>query len=83
MSQEQKFQVWAGVIAVVVSIAIAFGGVAYASGSVSARVSETEKKLETVYAELNEIRLAINRVDDRTRDADKALARIEGRLNGK
>ena len=83
MSSEQKFQITIAVVGVVISCAIAFGGVAYASGSVSERVKQTEQRLTTVYEELNEIRLAINRVDDRTRDADKALARIEGRLNGK
>ena len=83
MSVDQRFQVWAGVIAVVLSAAIAFGGVAYASGSISERVEQTEKKVLEVYQELNNIRLAINRVDDRTRDADKALARIEGQLSRK
>ena len=83
MSNEQKITVWSAVIGVVVSCAIAFGGVAYASGTVNERVKQTEQRIATVYEELNEIRLAINRVDDRTRDADKALARIEGRLNGK
>ena len=83
MSQDQKNAITISAIGVLLSASIAFGGVAFASGGIVERVEQTEQKMAQLRQDINDIRLAVNRIDDRTREGDKALARIEGRLNGK
>ena len=83
MSQDQKNSITISVIGVLLSASIAFGGVAFASGGIVERVEQTEEKMLELKEDINNIRLGVNRVDERTRDQDKALARIEGQLSRK
>lgn len=84
LSQEQRFQIWISVASVILTALIAGGSIAYASGVTANRVRTLEEQmgeLKKDWAEsLNELRLGVNRIDDRTRELEKSLSRLEGRL---
>lgn len=87
MSQEQKLQLGVSIASVILTMIIAGTSIAYASGVTSNRVKAleeavAEQKMEIATA-LNDLRLAVNRIDDRTREADKSLSRLEGRFGAK
>lgn len=83
MSNETKTSLTIAALGIALSIAGGYGTVAFASGGIVERVNQAEAKVREIREDLNDIRLAVNRVDDRTREADKALARIEGSLSRK
>lgn len=87
MSEEQKLQIGVSIASVILTMIIAGTSIAYASGVTSNRVKALEDTVAEQKAEisnaLNDLRLAVNRIDDRTREADKALSRLEGRYGAK
>lgn len=84
MSQEQRLQLWVSVASVIVTLIIAGSSIAYASGVTTNRVKALEAAVAEQKADLAEaldsLRLTVNRIDDRTRETDKAISRLEGRL---
>lgn len=84
MSNEQKLQLWVSVASVIVTLIIAGSSIAYASGVTTNRVKALEAAVAEQKADLAEaldsLRLTVNRIDDRTRETDKAISRLEGRL---
>lgn len=84
LSQEQKLQLSVSIASVILTMIIAGGSIAYASGVTSNRVKSLEEQVQAQKEQLNEalgdLRLTVNRIDDRTRETDKAISRLEGRL---
>lgn len=84
LSNEQKLQLWVSVASVIVTLIIAGSSIAYASGVTTNRVKALEAAVAEQKADLAEaldsLRLTVNRIDDRTRETDKAISRLEGRL---
>ena len=54
------------------------------SEELSAEMRAELARLTAEYKEtINDIRVVVDRIDNRTRESDKAISKIEGRLNGK
>jgi ABC-type bacteriocin/lantibiotic exporter with double-glycine peptidase domain len=54
------------------------------SEELSAEMRAELARLTAEYKEtINDIRIVVDRIDNRTRESDKAISKIEGRLNGK
>lgn len=84
LSQEQRLQLWVSIASVIVTLIIAGSSIAYASGVTANKVRSLEEQIqqqkEVLNSALEELRLTVNRIDDRTRETDKAISRLEGRL---
>lgn len=87
LSQEQKLHIWVSIASVLVTLVIAGSSIAYASGVTTNRVKTLELQMAEQKRDLAEaldaLRLAVNRIDDRTRTAGEAISRLEGRLSVK
>lgn len=84
LSQEQKLQLSVSIASVILTMVIAGTSIAYASGVTSNRVKALEEAVAEQKRDISEaldnLRLTVNRIDDRTRETDKAISRIEGQL---
>lgn len=84
LSQEQKLQLSVSIASVILTMIIAGTSIAYASGVTSNRVKALEEAVAEQKRDISEaldnLRLTVNRIDDRTRETDKAISRLEGQL---
>lgn len=84
LSQEQKLQLSVSIASVILTMVIAGTSIAYASGVTSNRVKALEEAVAEQKRDISEaldnLRLTVNRIDDRTRETDKAISRLEGQL---